>query len=211
MFQFSHVLCTVPLVVVFKEQLTCKVFILLNEAAPWVKTNGDTKNHYACVKNGVLNYAALSLLSPFLILSNRVVAALKSSSASDSMPRCCSCNSSGRCLRCACVHGGRNCDNCAPLYQNCCSNQPRNSSGSQTAMAKNHSPQSLEVILVATEAYSASSPTDAVGPPDAFAHSVIVTPVQDPIASPIIELSAPLSPPELSPYPLLFQPAFTWG
>ena len=64
-------------------------------------------------KNGVLIYAASSLLSPFLILPNRVVATLKSSSASGSMPRCCSCNSSGRCLRCACVQGGRNCDNCA--------------------------------------------------------------------------------------------------
>ena len=56
-------------------------------------------------KNGVRIYAASSLLSPFLILSNRVIAALKSSSASDSMPRCCSCNSSGRFLKCACVQG----------------------------------------------------------------------------------------------------------
>ena len=78
-------------------------------------------------------------------------------------------------------------------------------------MAKNHSRQSSEVILAATEANSASSPTDAVGPPDAFAHSAIVTPVQALIASPIVEPSAPLSPPELPPYPLLSQPAFTWG
>ena len=130
-------------------------------------------------KNGVRIYAASSLLSPFLILSNRVVAALKSSSASDSMPRCCSCNSSGRFLKCACVQGGRNCDNCAS-YQNRCYNQSRNSSGSQTAMAKNHSPQPSEVILVTTEANSVSSPTDAVGTPEAYAHSAIVTPVQAP-------------------------------
>ena len=76
-------------------------------------------------------------------------------------------------------------------------------------MAKDHSPQS--VIPVATETNSAPSPTHAVGPPAAFAHSAIVTPVQAPIASPILEPSAPLSPPELPPYPLLSQPAFTWG
>ena len=163
------------------------------------------------MKNGALIYAASSLLSPFLILSNRVVAVLKSSSASDSLPRCCSCNRSGRCLRCACVQGRRNCDNCAPSYHNRCSNQPRNSCGSQTMMSKNHSPPPSEVILVATEANSTSSPTDVVGPPDAFAHSAIVTPVQTPIASPIVEPSAPLSPPELPLYPLLSQPAFTWG
>ena len=64
---------------------------------------------------------------------------------------------------------------------------------------------------MATEANSASSPTDAVGPPDAFAHSAVVTPVQAPIASPIVEPSAPLSPPELPLYPLLSQTAFTWG
>ena len=91
---------------------------------------------------------------------------------------------------------------CIPSHQENCSNHPRNSTGLQTAMAKDHSLQSSKVIPVAN---SVPSPTDAVGPPDA-----IVTSIQAPIASPILEPSAPLSPPELSPYPVLSQPAFTW-
>ena len=159
------------------------------------------------MKNGALIYAASSLLSPFLILSNRVVAVLKSSSASDSLPRCCSCNRSGRCLRCACVQGRRNCDNCAPSYHNRCSKQlwitDRDVQESLTPTIGGHS-----------RGYRGQQhffPDRRGGPPDAFAHSAIVTPVQAPIASPIIEPSVPLSPPELPLYPLLSQPAFTWG
>ena len=37
---------------VLKVSLIRKYFILLNEAVPWVKTNGDTKNHHAYMQIG---------------------------------------------------------------------------------------------------------------------------------------------------------------
>ena len=160
-------------------------------------------------KYGGKTYADLSLLSSLTILSYRVVAALKSPTASDSMPRCCPCNSSGRCIRCVCVQDKRNCDNCAPSYQDCCSNQPQNSTRSQTALAKDHPPQSSEANFVITEANSASSPTDAAGPPDPPSPLAIVA--SAPVVCPDAEPSARFSPPELPPYQSSSQPAFTWG
>ena len=37
-------------------------------------------------------------------------------------PRCCSCNSSGRCLNCSCVKGKRRCKNCVPSLHERCGN-----------------------------------------------------------------------------------------
>ena len=37
-------------------------------------------------------------------------------------PRCCSCNSSGRCLNCSCVKGKRRCKNCVPNLHKRCGN-----------------------------------------------------------------------------------------
>ena len=37
---------------VIKVPLTCKIFILLNEAVPRVKTDGDTKSRYTYVQIG---------------------------------------------------------------------------------------------------------------------------------------------------------------
>ena len=38
--------------IIIKVPLTCKIFILLNEAVPRVKTDGDTKSRYTYVQIG---------------------------------------------------------------------------------------------------------------------------------------------------------------
>ena len=77
------------------------------------------------------------------------------------MPRCCSCNSSGRCLRCACVQGGRNCGNCVPSNHDRCANQPQNGTRSQTVRTNDPRPQLLETNHAAREADGALSPSHA--------------------------------------------------
>ena len=37
--------------------------------------------------------------------------------------RCCSCGSTGRCVRCSCVLSGQSCSNCTPSSSDHCSNQ----------------------------------------------------------------------------------------
>ena len=52
-----------------KVPLTCKIFILPNEAVPQMKTNGDIKSRYTCVqigKNPRLPVAVLLKVSHFL-------------------------------------------------------------------------------------------------------------------------------------------------
>ena len=56
----------------FKVPLTCKIFILLNEAVPRVKTDGDTKSRYTYVqigKNPQLPVAVPLKVSHFVMTS----------------------------------------------------------------------------------------------------------------------------------------------
>ena len=134
------------------------------------------------------------------------------------MPRCCSCNSSGRCLRCACVQGGRNCGNCVPSNHDRCANQPQNGTRSQTVTTNDPHPQLLETNRAAREADGTLSPSYAgVHTADFPSTPTGVTPGPASLGDLVVERepqSTPSTPSrihELPPYSPSSQPTFTWG
>ena len=87
----------------------------------------------------------------------------------DAMPKCCSCNSSGRCIQCCCVRASRRCYNCTPGQHDRCKNsvfqggsQPVTSSRPELGLHRKPNAAtcrrtSLPISLPQSEASSSSS------------------------------------------------------
>ena len=87
----------------------------------------------------------------------------------DSMPNCCSCNSSGCCKNCSCVKKRRPCSSCLPSRLSKCSNRsmtPINAPQSQTSSTSSMLPQAQPPALALVHDSEDPQPTILITTPD---------------------------------------------
>ena len=82
------------------------------------------------------------------------------------MTVCCRCNAGGKCRNCVCVKSGRQCTNCLPFRNGCCSNMKQQVAVFDTALtppvplARNQPPPSNSPVVVSQSTTTVAVPDE---------------------------------------------------